>query len=118
MSVVPLQDAAVGPVQTPLFVLLGAGVWRAADWMRQRRQPGAGARHRAAAGARRRSALGAGTGRLARQLLTESLALSVMAAALGAALAFWGRQLLVASLSTRVPLPAMTFDPGLPRSPC
>jgi putative ABC transport system permease protein len=113
VNVVPLHDVAVGPVQTPLFVLLGAGVCVLLIGCGN-----VGSLVLARAIARQqelavRSALGAGAGRLARQLLTESLSLSFMAASLGAALAFWGSKLLVASLSTRVPLPAMTFDWGL-----
>jgi putative ABC transport system permease protein len=110
VNVVGLQDVATGPVQTPLFVLLGAGVCvlligcgNVSSLMLAR---GIARQQELAV----RSALGAGTGRLARQLLTESLSLSFMAASAGAALAFCGSKLLVVSLSTRVPLPPMTFD--------
>ena len=113
VNVVRLQDVAVGPVRTPLFVLLGAGVCvlligcgNVGSLVLAR---GIARQQELAV----RSALGAGTGRLARQLLTESLSLSLMAALLGAVLAFWGSQLLVASLATRVPLPAMTVDSDL-----
>ena len=110
VSLVPLQDVAVGPVQTPLFVLLGAGVCVLLIGCGN-----VGSLVLARSIARQqelavRRALGAGSGRLARQLLTESLSLSLVAASLGAALAFWGSTLLVASLSTRVPLPAIPFD--------
>lgn len=113
VNVVRLQDVAVGSVRTPLFVLLGAGVCvlligcgNVGSLVLAR---GIARQQELAV----RSALGAGTGRLARQLLTESLSLSLMAAVLGAALAVWGSQLLVASLATRVPLPAMTVDSDL-----
>ncbi len=47
-----------------------------------------------------RAALGASSGRLARQLFSESLMLSFIGAALGVVFAFWGSRLIVSTLST------------------
>lgn len=50
-----------------------------------------------------RMALGAGSGRLARQMLTEALALASVAGILGTLLGWWITQVLVSSAGTRFP---------------
>jgi predicted permease len=59
-----------------------------------------------------RAALGAGRGRIARQLLTESVVLAVVSALVGLALAAWGIRALVAAAPDGVPrLEQTTLDP-------
>ena len=110
VNVVPLQEVAVGVVRTPLLVLLGAGVFvlligcgNVGNLVLAR---SLGRRREFAI----RSALGAGTSRLIRQLLTESIALALVAAFVGTVFAFLGSNLLASSLVQRYPLPQVAFN--------
>jgi predicted permease len=111
LNAMPLQDVAISGVRTPLLVLIGAAIFvlligcanvgnliLARGLTRQRELA-------------MRSALGAGTGRLVRQMLTESVLLALIAALLGTVFAFWGSSLLMTSLSSpRFVLPPIAFD--------
>jgi putative ABC transport system permease protein len=110
VNVVPLQEVAVGDVRIPLLVLLGASVLVLLIGCAN-----VGGLAVARGIARRgefavRTALGAGGGRLVRQLLTESAALALLAAAAGTFLAVIARQVLLASISERFTLRAESFE--------
>ena len=107
----PIAETMVGNARTPVLMLFGAtlvvlliaGV-NVANLLLARAAP----REREVA---IRATLGAGRGRLARQLLTESLVLSVIGGLLGVALAFLGVKGLLAAAPAGLPrLDGVTVD--------
>jgi len=103
VTTTPLAERVVGDARQPLVLLLGAAAFvllvacaNVANLMLVR------------VDARRtelavRTAVGAGRGRIARQLLTESVAIGVLGGAAGVAIASWGTRLLLALRPPNLP---------------
>lgn len=113
VNLVPLREVALGDVHAPLLILTGAAIFVMligcanvsslvlARGIDRRRELGV------------RNAIGASTGRLVRQLLTESFVIAFFATLMGTVMALWGSKPLVVSLSQHFALPPITFEAGL-----
>ena len=108
----PFKQDLVGDIGNVLWVLMGTIAARAADRLRERGEPAARARGGAPAGAGRPRALGASWGRIARELLLESVTLGLAGGALGLGLAYGLLRLLVFLAPANLPrLDEIAIDP-------
>ncbi len=114
IKVVSLHEQIVGSVKPALLILLGAVAFVlliACCNIANLQMARASSRVREMA---LRSALGARRGRLIRQLLTESVVLSVLGGILGLILAFWGVAVLKAAIPANIPrIEDISIDSGV-----
>lgn len=109
IRLLPLRDHWYGSLKTPLLMLLGAAgcllLIACANTAGLLLARAAARRNETAI----RVVLGASRGRLAREALSETLVLGLLAAAAGALLARWGGQALLALSPSRIPHAAETL---------